>query len=324
MAIDKQTIIQNVFFGKAQAVDSPILPLYFDFQQPQTIYQYNIEQAKKIVQDKLSNQATSGKFTQNLTLGSKGKEVEMLQQCLANPPAGGKDIYPDGTINGVFGQKTKEAVIKFQEKYTDEILASSGITKGTGDVKAKTREKLNAVCFEPQNPNAKIPITLTTCDKFPLPEIAQELKNQWDQAGFDTTIEKVSLADLQNNVLSKKEFNILLFGEALGAIPDPFPFWHSSQKEYPGLNISNYASKTADSLLEKAREAQTEQERQDNLEKFQDVVAIDIPAIFLIRPDYIYALSDKIKGFDTTKITEPAKRFSNVEQWYLKTKRIWK
>lgn len=320
LATDKQTIIQNVFFSKAQIVDSPVIPLYFGFNQLQNTYQPNLEQAKKIVQDKLNSQATSGMFTQNLTFGSKGKEVEMLQQCFAKD----KNIYPDGTINGVFGQKTKEAVIKFQEKYANEVLAPSGITKGTGDVKAKTREKLNAVCFEPRNPDAKIPITLTTCDKFPLPQIAQELKAQWDQAGFNVTIEKVSLADLQNTVLSKNEFSALLFGEALGAIPDPFPFWHSSQKEYPGLNIANYTSKTADNLLEKAREAQTNQERQENLEKFQNVITEDMPAIFLVSPDYIYALSDKIKGFDTTKITEPAKRFSSIENWYVKTKRIWK
>ncbi|MDD4989731.1 MAG: ABC transporter substrate-binding protein [Candidatus Pacebacteria bacterium] len=320
-ATDKDAIIKNVFTGKASAVDSPILPTFFGFEETSTTYPFDLAKAQQLVSQSQSNKKTVGKFTQNLTLNSTGKEVEMLQTCLAKF----NDIYPNGEINGNFGQKTKAAVIKFQEKYSQEILAPSNITKGTGDVKAATRAKLNAICFEQTAaPAEKIAITLTTCDKFPLPQISQELKKQWDMAGFETNIEIVSLADLQNNVLAKNSFNILLFGEALGAIPDPFPFWHSSQKDYPGLNISNYTSKAADGFLEKAREAQTPEERQANLEKFQNVLTQDLPAIFLVMPDYVYALSGEIKGFDVTKITEPAKRFSNIEQWYIKTKRIWK
>ncbi|MDO8524383.1 MAG: ABC transporter substrate-binding protein [bacterium] len=322
-ATNKEAIIKNVFSQKAQAVNSPILPKFFDFKGPETDYQFDLAKAQQIIQDSLNNTPKIGQFTQNLKLGSNGKEVEMLQTCLANPPAGGSDIYPNGEINGNFGEKTKAAVIKFQEKYSQEILAPSGITKGTGDVKAATREKLNELCFKKEVVKSKIAITLTTSNNFPLPEIAKELKQQWDMAGFETTIETVSLADLQNTVLPKNSFSILLFGEALGAIPDPFPFWHSSQKDYPGLNIANYTSKNADTLLEKAREAQTAEIRQTSLEQFQDILIQDMPAIFLVRPDYIFALSEKIKSFNVTKITEPSKRFSNVETWYLKTKRTW-
>ncbi|MDD5738776.1 MAG: ABC transporter substrate-binding protein [Candidatus Pacebacteria bacterium] len=320
-ATNKESIVKNVFSGKAQTANSPILPNFFGFNQPKTDYQFDLAKAQQMVQTSISSATQTGKFTQNLSVGSNGKEVEMLQTCLAKF----SDIYPNGEINGNFGPKTKAAVIKFQEKYTEEILAPSNITKGTGDVKVSTRAKLNAICFEPiDTSNKKIAITLTTSNNFPLPEIAKELKQQWDTAGFDTTIETVSLADLQNTVLPKDSYNILLFGEALGAIPDPFPFWHSSQKDYPGLNISNYTSKPADSLLEKAREAQTTEIRQTNLEQFQDILTQDTPAIFLVRPDYIYALSAKIKGFDVVKITEPSKRFSNVETWYTETKREWR
>ncbi|MDD5433512.1 MAG: ABC transporter substrate-binding protein [Candidatus Pacebacteria bacterium] len=321
LSTNKEALVQNVFTGKAQAVNSPILPSFFDFQQPNTTDQLNIVKAQQLIQQAIASSKEATVFTQNLTYGSSGEEVKMLQTCLAKF----SDIYPNGEINGNFGPKTKEAVIKFQEKYTDEVLAPSNITKGTGDVKTATRKKLNEICFEPESTSTEnIPITLTTCDKFPLPAIAQELKKQWDEVGFDVTIETVSLADLQNNVLTKNSFNILLFGEALGAIPDPFPFWHSSQKDYPGLNIANYTSKAADSYLEKAREAQTAQERQAYLEYFQDTLIQDMPAIFLVMPDYVYVLSDIIKGFEVAKITEPAKRFSNIEQWYIKTKRVWK
>ncbi len=318
-ATNKEAIIKNIFFEKAQIVNSPILPTFFDFNQIENNSTFDITKAQELTQAFLNKSSQKIYFTSNLSTGSSGEEVKMLQTCLAKF----SDVYPNGEINGTFGPKTKAAVIKFQEKYANEVLAPSNITKGTGDVKTSTRAKLNEVCFPKEPLGSSVAITLTTCDKFPLPEIAQELKAQWDLAGFETTIEKVSLADLQNTVLAKNSFNILLFGEALGAIPDPFPFWHSSQRDYPGLNIANYSSKTADALLEKARESSTEQERQDNLEKFQDILIKDSPAIFLVRPDYIYALSSGIKGFNIQKITEPSKRFSLTEEWYVKTKREW-
>ncbi len=50
----------------------------------------------------------------------------------------------------------------------------------------------------------------------------------------------------------------------------------------------------------------------------------DVPALFLYNPDYIYWVSSKVQGIDTEKIIDPAKRFSNISNWFLQTKRIWK
>jgi peptidoglycan hydrolase-like protein with peptidoglycan-binding domain len=66
--------------------------------------------------------------------------VRCLQQFLKSQ---GIDIYPEGTISGNFWSKTQLAVIRFQEKYASEILAPTGLEKGTGYVGLKTREKIN-------------------------------------------------------------------------------------------------------------------------------------------------------------------------------------
>ena len=80
---------------------------------------------------------------QDLKLNDKGKQVELLQEWLAKEG----EIY-SGEITGSFGQKTKEAVIAFQEKYPEEILAPNGLKRGTGIVDLLTREKLNELYSE--------------------------------------------------------------------------------------------------------------------------------------------------------------------------------
>lgn len=331
LATDKEKIISDVFGGKGQIAVSPILPEFFNLTPATGTPQYNKIEAEQIlenagfvlnedtgIREKINILESSFSFTQNLTLKNQSNDVTELQKCLAKD----KSVYPEGVVSGYFGVKTKVAVIKFQEKYKDEILVPAGLDRGNGEVKPLTRKKLNEVCFQTETETIPLEITITTSNKFPLMEIAENIKKLWEDVGISVTINKVTLSDLQTDVLANRNFQTLLFGEALSSIPDPFPFWHSSQKDHPGINIASYDSKKADALLETARQAQTEEERIDSLEKFQDVFLEDAPAIFLARPDYVHVLSPSIKGYNIKKITEPAKRFSTINEWYIETKRI--
>ena len=333
LAIDKNQLVQTVFLNKGVKETSPILPGYFGFKEPTGTLDYNPKEAADILEklgfkinpasglrEKAAPVERPFTFKTNLTFRNRNQDVTELQKCLSKFP----DIYPQGEINGYFGEATKAAVIKFQEKFAADILIPSSLTKGNGEVKQATRDKLNEVCFAKKSSLSSLEITLTTSDRFPLSEIADLIQDDWQAIGVKTNIKKVSIAELQTEVLAKRNFEVLLFGEALGAFPDPFPFWHSSQKNHPGLNISSYSSVKADGLLEKARETQTPEEQQNYLEQFQNILLADQPAIFLARPNYVYFLSPDIKGFGTQKIIEPAKRFSTIEKWYTKSKRVWK
>lgn len=52
-------------------------------------------------------------------------------------------VYPEGLITGFFGNLTRQAVVRFQEKYASEILVPSGLSGGTGFVGPATRKKMN-------------------------------------------------------------------------------------------------------------------------------------------------------------------------------------
>lgn len=331
-AVNKEEILEKVFLEEGETVNSPVLPEYFGFSTSSQILEFDIEKSKEILENEGFKENQEGfrektqekeiplLFKSDLKVGTQSQEVRELQKCLAQD----KEVYPEGEITGYFGPKTKRAVIRFQEKYAKDILTPIGLSKGTGDVKSMTRKKLNRVCQEVPKEIIPLKLNITTCDKFPLAEIAEVLKTQFEKVGVKIEIKKVSLSELQTNVLAKRDFEMLLFGEALGQIPDPFTFWHSSQKEYPGLNITYYQSKEADKFLEEARESSVPEERKENLEKFQEILMKDKPSIFLVRGHYLYFISPKIKGYKVEKITTPAKRFAGIENWYIKTHRVWR
>lgn len=170
----------------------------------------------------------------------------------------------------------------------------------------------------------KLEFTLVTTASQGLERIAELLKTQWEEIGAMVDVQIMGVGELQNDYIRPRNYQALLFGEILGHDPDPFSFWHSSQKRDPGLNLSLYENKKVDKLLEEARQLPNEEERIEKYKEFQKIITQDIPAIFLYSPHYIYPVNKKLKGVEVTSIVDPSKRFSEIEKWYIETRRVWK
>jgi len=329
-AVNKNELIAKVNDSgdsKAYAVDSPILPNYFGFAKPTQTYHFNVEEAKNLLEKAdYALDATTGKltkkttkqpafqFTSYLKQGSTGNEVSELETCLINLDPSFSNIL-QGKSDKTYNQNTENAVTAFQQKYLPD-------EKPTGETGSATRKKLNELCFSKQNNLSTIAFSIVTINQPQLVKTANILKDDWQKIGIDVTVKALDLSDLKE-VIKNRDYDALLYGQALSSLPDLYPFWHSTQINDPGLNLSEYISKPADDLLKAAREAIDSQTKAAKYEALQNQILADAPALFLYNFDYRYYAPKKILGIDTTKIVDPAKRFENIENWYIKTKRVW-
>ena len=110
----------------------------------------------------------------------------------------------------------------------------------------------------------------------------------------------------------------------VGSDPDPFAFWHSSQRNDPGLNIALYTNPEADKLLEEARITIEPDTRRKKYEEFQEILLEDKPALFLYSPYYIYVPSPSIHNLAVDRIVLPENRFGSIHEWYIRTHNNWK
>ena len=183
----------------------------------------------------------------------------------------------------------------------------------------KAKKTITAKGQKTKANQAPIEITLATVNQSNLLNVAKIIKSQWERLGLKVNIKSYPIQDIED-VIKKRNFQILLFGEALTLNPDPFSFWDSSQADFPGNNISGYDNPKVDKIL---REARTETDLASRIKKYQEfriIVAQDTPAIFLYSPDYLYWVSKKFHGINIKKCNSVSDRFSQINQWYEYTK----
>lgn len=165
-------------------------------------------------------------------------------------------------------------------------------------------------------------LSITFLESSDLLATAQAVKQQWEKLGIEITLVPVDAFTFENEVLKNASYDALLVGERYGAYPDLYPFWHSSQIRYPGLNLGSFASRKVDDAIEAARTSVDPAKKQEARDLLLAGFTEEIPAIILYQPRYLYGLSPALHGTTVTNVSTPSDRFAHVEEWYRKT-RLW-
>jgi len=217
-------------------------------------------------------------------------------------------LFPDSSTQPL--EKTRDERIAVANALLEK--ANWKMNKATGIREKKKGKSVTRLAF-----------SLATSEIPELKTSAEMLAQSWRAVGAEVKVEIFEAGDLNQNVIRPRKFDALLFGEIVGRDRDLFAFWHSSQRNDPGLNVSGYVNAKVDKWLDEARKTTDEAKRADDYRSALSAIESDAPAVFLYSPEFMYLLPEKIRGFVKGSVAIPSERFLEIHQWYAKTKNEW-
>lgn len=300
LAIDKNTILTQALANEGKIINSPILKGKLGYNPDINFPGFDIEKANQLL-DKIWKRIQPEDFFK----AEYGATLKIRQSEL-------DDLKKTASTSTDAASSTPEQLAEEKQNLEKEVTDS-------------VRQGMDAdqIFYRKNKAGDLLTIAITTADTPEYQQVAQSIAKMWRAVGVKTKIQIVNSSQISKDVLRERNYQALLYGEIVGSDPDPYPFWHSSQISYPGLNLSMFVNRTADKLLEDARATTTEQKRAEQYEKFQQILAKEIPAIFLYTPIYNFLAAKEIKGITFKQIFSPADRYNNLGDWYIKTKRQW-
>jgi len=262
-------------------------------------------------------------YNQNSNIALKDKNVRLALDVAIDKDKIIKDVF-DGFGNKMIGPVTSNFLPNLNESHSEKLPTSKTDPK---DILENSGWKLIDNSFRKKiigKQNIPLEFDLVVPEIPNLVETANIIQKNWQDIGIKTNLVILPPTDINNEIIKNRDYQMILFGNIIGTSPDLFSFWHSSQKFYPGLNLSLYENKTADKLIESIRKSQNESERTEDLSLLNSLIPEDLPASFLYSSRYLYLVSSFLKGFGDKLIVTPADRFSDITDWYIKTARKFK
>lgn len=226
----------------------------------------------------------------------------------------GYGVESDGPIpHSVNPASTFSANISLEK--ARDILNKAGWVMNANGVMEK-KDKKGAV--------QTLEFSIATVDSPDLKRTAEIIRAQWEKIGARVTVKVFEYGDLYQNIITTRKYDALLFGESVGKDLDLYAFWHSSQRNSPGLNVALYVNSKVDKILEDARVTTDNETKEKLYSQFEDIIQTDVPVIFLYSPEFIYIVPERLHGMSQSSVSVPSDRFYGVSKWYVETDSVWK
>jgi peptide/nickel transport system substrate-binding protein len=258
-------------------------------------------------------------------LNLKNPQVEFLQdpavrrammlgtnrQYIVDKLLGGQGIVADGPVfPGTWAYYDGVEHVDYDSNAAVNLLKENGyvIPAAGGSVREKDGKPLE--------------LTLSYPDDEQHTAIAQQLRKNWDEIGFNVTLKAVPYDDLINTDLETRSFEAALadLNLTLTPDPDPYPFWHQSEAT-GGQNYSQWDDRAASEYIEQARVTTDLETRARLYRNFQVIFDKELPSLPLYFPVYSFGVSNQVSGVQVPPLFDFSDRFSNIAQWYMITRR---
>ncbi len=163
----------------------------------------------------------------------------------------------------------------------------------------------------------KTGITVATVNSGYLPEISEKLAEQIRSLGIKVEVMTLdSGQDFFLNVLSPRNYDILVYEIGLGPNPDVFAYYHSTEANPNGHNLSNYKNVIVSDLVLSATRTMNHTLRTKKYESFLRYFVNDVPAIGIYQSNIHYYVNRNVRAFSQeNRLVTAVDRFYDVEKW---------
>lgn len=163
-------------------------------------------------------------------------------------------------------------------------------------------------------------LDLVTTDNAEYKKSIEHMKKDWQALGIDANVRIIDTSDpredFTRNVQQPRAYDVLVYELEIGADPDVYAYWHSSQSGPRGLNLSVYASGVADDALTSARTRVEPALRDLKYQAFAREWLNDVPAIGLFQSNIKYVTRSQSRTLEQNqKLVSPYDRYANVIYW---------
>jgi len=259
-------------------------------------------------------------FNQNVAPVFINKEVRSALNIATD-----KQAIIDNIIGG-FGQIIDSPIPKMEGSVPDILTEAERVEKAKALLEKNGWKQNDAGIFEKKDKKSTtvLSFSISTGDAPELKETAYLLQSQWQKIGAEVEVKIFEIGDLNQNIIKPRKYDSILFGEIVGRDLDLYPFWHSSQRNTPGLNIALYTNIKVDKLLDSIRKTTDPEQQKSYLDDFNEEIQNDIPAVFTYSPYFVYIVPKKVHDVKLGTLTNPSERFSDIASWYIETNNVWK
>lgn len=229
-------------------------------------------------------------------------QAAVLKQ-LGYPTLAVKSPFLQGQF--VYNSAYNQPPYNFEQAKAD--LAAAGWQPGQNGILQKNGQKLSFDLFADDNQEYT--------------KIAIYLSGEWRKLGVAARV-NLQPSEVLRSTLSGHMYDAVLHGISIGSDPDVFVYWDSSQADVRSasrLNFSEYKSPVADSALQAGRSTADISLRTIKYKPFQTSWQQDAPALGLYQPRYLYITRGEVYGLTDHSINNGTDRFSNVNEWMIRT-----
>ena len=170
----------------------------------------------------------------------------------------------------------------------------------------------------------RLTFEIATNDTPELTEAVDSIVKDLAAAGIEAVPKVYETGSLNQDIIRPRKFQALFFGEVVASQSDLYAFWHSSQRNDPGLNISGYANSSVDKLLVQGLTTLDPAKEATIYTTVENDINADMPAAFIYTPSYIYAVRGDMSGITLGTVTTQEDRYDGIAGWYLSTDKVWK